>query len=921
MCSSVSRLAFCPVDDTSSFTEVLLPPISMPGDTPTPITMMALAPGNTPNQAVVYVLADGPRLWRVRDTTADEVQDLPADLFSDQATYDMAIAVHPTSEDVLVLGGCGIELAESYDAALFVGRVLKSAAGGFSFLGINAPAGLPRGFVGLGVHADVHDLSWVPGGGAGPELFVACDGGVFRSAPNDLVGPFDDRNSGIGSIEAQYIAQHPTSDAVLLVGTQDNGGIRPVSPEAWTLATFGDAGGVAIDPLNPQRQFAQYTDCRWFSSIDGGVTFTAVTLFSAPPAGADADLVDKFTKAYDNEKKKGSPPYCTAAAIANGTVTQLAVATDRVWYSENWGVTWVTLPSGKNPYDPTSVPTAPDRRHDAMEDRPVGYVLKWATPDALLVMHQDGIYLYSRASTPGSPWTRTRRYNRPEVKRASNKKGTPPDGQIRADMPLTDLASHDPNRAGLGSLYASTSGEKDDHVWWFDGQGHWLRTHLPVDVPVHALAVDPAHRDVVYAGTDIGVWKGVGTIPGPGAGEPHWDWTHYSNGLPEAACIDLVIHPEARLLRAALRGRGVWEVALDDVKQKPTAYLRAHRYDTRRVLPLPQPAGSDAARPGLPAAAAAGRLSRPEGVPRGRHRAPTLPRRGLRRVRRLGAAVTAAGARQAHRSRTACSTPSPGPPMPRSHRRRAPKPNGNPGSAGPIPTSRPSTTTRPTPAISPSTCARNRTAAPRPRRPAPPAPGTHGCSSSCTTATSGRWRPTRSPVSCCAPRSSVAQTSPGTPRCRRDGQRRCARTSRAALRAPGSRTRSGPTWTPSPRSADPPGRSTSGMRRWSSSPCPRRPGRSATGCCSPSCTPTRTSSPPPKPTSPSWSAPAGTPRPAPCTGSRRERLVRRSDCWIGRSMHQPCQMAAMCSAVKLPSPAGRMLHVRTSLPSFCRSFS
>ena len=46
-------------------------------------------------------------------------------------------------------------------------------------------------------------------------------------------------------------------------------------------------------------------------------------------------------------------------------------------------------------------------------------------------------------------------------------------------------------------------------VWWFDGTAKWTPAGLVLDSPVHALAVDPAHPEVVYAGTDIGVWKGV----------------------------------------------------------------------------------------------------------------------------------------------------------------------------------------------------------------------------------------------------------------------------------------------------------------------------------------------------------------------------------------------------------------------------
>ena len=76
---------------------------------------------------------------------------------------------------------------------------------------------------------------------------------------------------------------------------------------------------------------------------------------------------------------------------------------------------------------------------------------------------------------------------------------------------------------------------------------------------------------MVYAGTDVGVFKGVGTFPADG--DATWAWTHLSDALPEAAVVDLAVH-RRRLLRAALRGRGVWELALDGVEQGPQAMLR-----------------------------------------------------------------------------------------------------------------------------------------------------------------------------------------------------------------------------------------------------------------------------------------------------------------------------------------------------------
>ena len=90
--------------------------------------------------------------------------------------------------------------------------------------------------------------------------------------------------------------------------------------------------------------------------------------------------------------------------------------------------------------------------------------------------------------------------------------------------------------------------------------------------------VDPAKPQIVYLGSDVGCWKGTKT------GANTWSWALFSQGLPEAAIMDLAIHARARLLRAATHGRGAWEIPIDaSATQDPDIYLRADVADTGRV--------------------------------------------------------------------------------------------------------------------------------------------------------------------------------------------------------------------------------------------------------------------------------------------------------------------------------------------------
>lgn len=303
--------------------------------------------------------------------------------------------------------------------------------------------------------------------------------------------------------------------------------------------------------------------------------------------------------------------YSNPAVIrrADGT-TQLAVGTSRVWYSEQWlrsfldsianvfRINAVTLPSRTDPRSGD----APDTVTDVLAPGPLpaGTVdfwatgiraLRWAGEDRLYALMRGAVHRLDR-NTGNGRWTRTRIYRRTAA-------GPVIPVAVGPDLPregaLNDLAVHDPAAGPHGSFYLATANSVQP-LWWFDGTATWhpcmLGDPLPggpgVTATSYSVVVDPAHLDRVYVGTSVGVWQGTLTRPG---GVPTWAWDARTNGLPEAAVQDLVIatYPrpvggDLRLMRAALQSRGVWELDLDAPVAALT-YLRAHPYDTRRVLP------------------------------------------------------------------------------------------------------------------------------------------------------------------------------------------------------------------------------------------------------------------------------------------------------------------------------------------------
>jgi hypothetical protein len=591
--------------------------------------------GRTPATGTQVI--DPAQIWKVNATAAiasvaaTAITGAPETLFGsdrdhDQSGYDICLAVHPDHADTLYMGGSTLRIDGVYNASLYRAVVAGTAA---------TPT-----LVGKGVHADVHGITVGPvTSGSNRAVWVACDGGVFLSTADGTADTYVARNNDLAVLQPGFVANHATNDGILAAGMQDNGTCERVGDTVWREVFQGDGGGVAYDPVHDRRFFRQYIRADWASSDGTGIAPVFRRGATAPANQQTSEQVENGASLF----------YSGAASVAHGGTTHLAIGTDRVWYSPDWGASWVTLPTGTDPRAADSPDLAQDvlapgtaaatQYNDTVRTflcctstyhgTNIGgtglLTVRWAPrPDdggnnriRLLALWNGGLTIIAGTRATGSTGAWTWTTETTEAIRAINGAAEQTDVDNAAPvafLPAVDIVNdvfpHDPTRGAHGSCYLATvggagsgAGHEIDTVWWYDGDGHFVPTGLRrahprgvwsgtrITAPALSVVVDPTDSDIVYVGTSVGVIQGSLTMVDNGSGvmEPHWAWTAFDNGLPEGAVHDLAIfsHDGVKLLRAALQARGLWETDLATAVAQPATYLRVYASDTRRRRPVP----------------------------------------------------------------------------------------------------------------------------------------------------------------------------------------------------------------------------------------------------------------------------------------------------------------------------------------------
>jgi Bacterial Ig domain/Secretion system C-terminal sorting domain len=166
-----------------------------------------------------------------------------------QGLYDIAIAVSPTDKNLLFTGGVNI---------------WKSTNGGVTF---NIAAHWSGDNNTPYVHADIHHLGY-----NGSELWVGCDGGVFKT--NNQGSSWINKSSNLSIAQMYGFGQSATNPDLIVSGHQDNGTNLMVSPTQWSQVLGADGMQCFIDRNNDNNIFASVYFGRMYRSTNRGATFS-----------------------------------------------------------------------------------------------------------------------------------------------------------------------------------------------------------------------------------------------------------------------------------------------------------------------------------------------------------------------------------------------------------------------------------------------------------------------------------------------------------------------------------------------------------------------------------------------------------------------------------------------------------------------
>jgi len=355
--------------------------------------------------------------------------------------------------------------------------------------------------IGSSVHVDQHAMAWAPGD---THVWIGNDGGVYQSTTLAATS-WTNKNTGI------YITQfypgcslHPTNANGAVGGTQDNSTAQYSGTTSWAYRYGGDGAFTAYDQSAPNTTwYASSQNLDIEKTTNNGANFS--------PAGSGIDTTNAA--------------FIAPFVICPNNSAHLIAVTDNVWRTTNSAGSWTT-----NSPDPLVTGNVIIR------------AAAYAPSDSFCLTYFVGVKngnVYRTTVGGGTTgWTNI-------------STGLPTDAnQYRG---VNDLAVH-PTNGNI--VYAAISGFGGPHLYKtinaLAATPTWSASDTAIpDIPVNAVVIDPTETNVVYIGTDIGIYRSTDS----GA-----TWQTFNNGHPRVAVYDLLANGTTNTIMSFTHGRAAFKL-------------------------------------------------------------------------------------------------------------------------------------------------------------------------------------------------------------------------------------------------------------------------------------------------------------------------------------------------------------------------
>lgn len=425
-----------------------------------------------------------------------------------QCFYDMAIAVTPDNQTIH-LGGA----ARGGSGQCLIEVMKRSTNGGASFARNDNT-----------LHADEHALAIAP---SNPNVvYTGNDGGVWRSTNNGNTWT-SLNNMEFSATQFQGVTLHPFDRNFLMGGTQDNGTNCRAADGTWSHCQDGD-GGYALIDTNAQDTTNVLMYHTFFNQSNSQIRFERATSTAANANGI-LSWVSRGCSGTTSNNGMGCADkvlFYAPMALGPGNPNTLYFGTDRLYRSANRGDTMTVVSQLLGPGTSTlNVLTTIDVSPQDDNVRIVG-------------LRNGTVFATTTGSTT---MTNVTGANFPAGNPAIGRVAIDPNNKFTAYVAFTSFAP------AAGQQIFKTTNLNDPVPAWAPASNG-----IP-QVPVTGLVVDPQDSNVVFAGTDIGVYQST---------DGGNSWAPYGTGLPRVAVFDVKISNVQRQLRVATHGRGIWEIGI-----------------------------------------------------------------------------------------------------------------------------------------------------------------------------------------------------------------------------------------------------------------------------------------------------------------------------------------------------------------------